>query len=54
MTYCAVGGKCCGHVVRIRCASVIVLMTVNTRATAQLEIIIDVAGRTGHAHVRAS
>ena len=54
MTYRAVGGKCCGHVVGIRCASVIVLVTINTRATAQLEIIIDVAGSAGHAHVRAS
>jgi len=54
MTYRAVGGKCCGHVVGVRCASIIVLMTTNTRAIAELEIIIDVAGRAGHAHVRAS
>ena len=54
MTYRAVGGKCCGQVVWIRCASVIVLMTINTRATTQREIIIDVAGSAGHAHVRAS
>jgi len=54
MTYRAVGGKRCGHVVGVRCASVIVLMTTNTRAIAQLEIIIDVAGSAGHAHVRAS
>jgi len=54
MTNRAVGGKCCGHVVGIRCASVIVLMTTNTRAIAQLEIIIDVAGSAGHAHMRGS
>jgi len=52
MAYRTVGGKCRRHVAGIGGALEIALMTSDTRRVRQLEVVIDVAGSAGHAHVR--
>jgi len=56
MTYRAVGGKCCRHVVRIRGVLEVHHMTSGTGSIrgSQTEVVVHMAGSASDAHVRAS
>jgi len=55
MTYRAVGGKCCRHVVRIRGVLEVHHMTSGTGSIrgSQTEVVVHMAGSASDAHVRA-